>query len=729
MISPARPPFVPGLPLIGSALEMLPDPCAFFVRSYRRFGPVFRLGILNRTVTVLAGPAANLFFAKHGDRYLSSKEPMATLCHELGTDDYLPALDGSAHRHLRKTLKPGFSREAISAMLPRMAAQVERAVRSWPVGHRFAVLPTMQRLVVEQTALAMANTTTDCLDDAVTFGNTLIGVGVAMQPRLLLARPRYRSAKHRLHRFLDRVIDAHRTLAPGSQRQPDLIDTALTATHEDGRPLDAAALHAITHAPWVNGALYPSRACGFVLYELLAHPEVLQRVTDEIDAAFAGGVPDAAAIRRLRWLRGAVLESLRLHPIMFALPRRVAEPFEFAGFRLDAGTGVMVAIGVSHFLPQLFPQPERFDVERYSAPRNEHCQTGALTPFGLGAHACISAGAVEAVVMVTIATLLRHVRLVLDPPGYTLRTALNPVPGPPASFRLRVGAQRTAPAVHVTVPVRAETDIADILPDLNQQQLAAAIATLQRHTYAAGTTIIREGDMADRFYVLTKGEVDVLKRRADGTSQVVARLRSGQCFGEIGIIQGLRRTASVRATDGTAVEALSLDGETFLDLVRESDLTGTEIARLVRRRTIATSVAVALPTLGPERSAQLTEHLDRLSYAPGSTIIRQGEPADRFFIIVDGRVDVLNQHPSGREIHVGSLGAGDYFGEVGLLRQRPRTATVRAACDATVELLALDAAAFRQLVADSPQTAEELTLVMCERLLDLARKTQAASTG
>jgi len=270
----------------------------------------------------------------------------------------------------------------------------------------------------------------------------------------------------------------------------------------------------------------------------------------------------------------------------------------------------------------------------------------------------------------------------------------------------------------------SETEIADLFPELSEAQLAEVLAKLQRHTFAAGATIIREGEVADRFYVLTKGEVEVWKARSDGPPQLVARLGSGECCGEIGILQGLRRTATVRAAVHTTVEAWSLDAASFLDLVRESDLTSAEIARLVHRRTLATTLAVALPALAPEQIARVSSDFRPLCYPPGVVIIRQGDPADRFFIIVKGRVEVLNHHPGGHDIHVGALAAGQYFGEVGLLQRQPRTATVRAAADTEVEVMALDADGFERLLAGSERTGEELALVMCERLVALAEQDQ-----
>ncbi|WP_424102272.1 cytochrome P450 [Moorena producens] len=90
----------------------------------------------------------------------------------------------------------------------------------------------------------------------------------------------------------------------------------------------------------------------------------------------------------------------------------------------------MVATSVSHFLDQFFPNPYTFDIDRYGEPRNEHHQPGAYAPFGLGAHVCLAKGMTEIQIMTIMATLLRRVKLHIDPPSYKLKTVYNPNPCP-----------------------------------------------------------------------------------------------------------------------------------------------------------------------------------------------------------------------------------------------------------------------------------------------------------
>ena len=141
-------------------------------------------------------------------------------------------------------------------------------------------------------------------------------------------------------------------------------------------------------------------------------------------------------------LHGAAMETLRLYPVASGHRTRVAKPFTFAGYRLEPGDDALVAITVSHFLPELFPEPETFDIDRYHDPRNEHRQRGAYAPFGLGEHTCLGAGIAEVQLMVIIGTLLHAYELELDPPSYELTIVHAPTPSPGKHFRIRVIAKR-----------------------------------------------------------------------------------------------------------------------------------------------------------------------------------------------------------------------------------------------------------------------------------------------
>ena len=280
---------------------------------------------------------------------------------------------------------------------------------------------------------------------------------------------------------------------------------------------------------------------------------------------------------------------------------------------------VLIAVTVCHFLPELFPDPYVFDPARYSEPRNEHRQPGAFAPFGLGGHPCAGAGLVEVLVMATVATLLHAVSLRLDPPDYVMRRVPNPFAEPEERFSVRVVAQRS-PVATASAP-RDAVDLSTAMPALSPALLSRVKARVRTLTYGPGEVIIRQGDPADRFYILAEGQVEVLQDHPDRGPQVLRRLEQGAYFGEIGLLHNVPRTATVRAL--SPVMLMALDRADFEEIVAESDLTAAEISAVVQRRMMSSRLAEALPALSPEQIA--------------SVALRADAPAGR-----------RDDHPSGR---------------------------------------------------------------------------------
>ena len=115
-------------------------------------------------------------------------------------------------------------------------------------------------------------------------------------------------------------------------------------------------------------------------------------------------------------------------------------------------------------------------------------------------------------------------------------------------------------------------------------------------------------------------------------------------------------------------------------------------------------LAQALPKLTAEQVNEVSPKLVRQTYEPGQVIINQGDPPDRFYIVIAGRAEVWHEGLSGKTGEIDTRKPGEYFGEVGLLQDRPRSATVRAPENGSVEVLAMDRQDFLELMDESKAT-------------------------
>lgn len=712
----SRPPRVPGAPLLGNALPMLRDMPRFLLEQYTALGPVFRVRALHHRFTVLAGPEANLFMTRGGAKSMTSGQAFGRMAQELRSPNLLVALDGPRHTAMRRMLRPAYSREAAERMLPQLFGSAESVVRAYAPGATLPIRALMQRLVTEQVGLAAVGHGggPEVCRFGAEFSRTLTGASLGRWPTWYFWRSGYRHAKAYMEALAHRLIEERRKTPRDEADAADLADIFIKGRDPEGKPFDDGDLIYGVLGAFVAGMDTAASVASFLLWELLRQPELQERVVAEIDEAFEDGPPTAQGLRQMRVLRSAYTETMRLHPINIALPRHAAEAFEFGGHRIEAGERLLIGATVSHFLPHLFPEPDRFDVERYGGPRHEDKQPGAFAPYGLGHHVCLGAGQAEIVVMLAVAALLRTQRVALDPPGYVVRGELAPLPSVESACGVRVLEARTPPRSGAG---RRRSQVAQVLPTLDRALVAQVAERVQTETHAAGADIVVHGAPADRFHIIVEGDVDVRVRDAAG-ERLTGRLSAGAYFGETGLLTGSPRNATVRAVG--PVTTLSLGGDDFRAMLEACDLTSQELARVMRERIVAQDLTRRFPTLDAALAARLTGGVERLRLPPERVVVAQGEPAEHFYVLVDGLCDVFGRGPSGEDLHLGELGAGEFFGEVGLLMGVARTATVRTRTD--VDLLQMSRAAFEALAGDGQIAHEEVARVMRLRLADAERR-------
>jgi len=236
-----------------------------------------------------------------------------------------------------------------------------------------------------------------------------------------------------------------------------------------------------------------------------------------------------------------------------------------------------------------------------------------------------------------------------------------------------------------------------LLPEEHRQTVASRFKEVR---FGFGETIVREGEPGDAFYILTSGRARVFKLSNEGEEIALNVLKPGDEFGEMALLEGVSRAASVRCSSD--VSALRLDRSDFLDLVQEMPALREYLELRSRHRTLHNFLAqftelgkAPLPAL-----RALLERLQPLVVARGETLIREGEPPGPMYIMQEGRIRVFKTVGS-REHNLAFLRAGDYLGELSVLRDAPRAATAVALNDC--RLLALAADALQSLLVDFPE--------------------------
>ena len=432
-------PEVEGLPVLGSALSMTGDLNAFFSKQYQALGPVFRVRALNRRLLVLAGPEAVRFLQRGGRAHLRAVDTWPVFGRELGTSQFLHGLDGPVHTRLRKAMAPGFSPRHVENRMAEFMDVTRSEMDGWIRGGPVRVRPSLQRMIVRQISVLCGGVSTiDFADELDFFLGTAMTVHVARRrSKLWLKHPRIARARGYLSAYVDQ-LQALREEGGRPGGAPDLVDILLELHRTDPQLLSEENLPAELPQFLFTGIHTVAYSCAFVLYEALKRPDLLDRMRAEADALFADGMPSVPALAQFDVIHRFVMETLRVHPIGFALQRRVTNSFPFEGYRIPAGSDLLFSTAAAHLVPEHFPDPQRFDIERYSPGRDEHRAPGVYVPYGAGAHSCIGKGLAQIQMVLTLATILHELDLTMAPPGYKLKVSYGLAPRPGNSFKFKV---------------------------------------------------------------------------------------------------------------------------------------------------------------------------------------------------------------------------------------------------------------------------------------------------
>lgn len=229
---------------------------------------------------------------------------------------------------------------------------------------------------------------------------------------------------------------------------------------------------------------------------------------------------------------------------------------------------------------------------------------------------------------------------------------------------------------------------------------------MERETYQPGQAILRQGDPGDRLCCLVGGHALVEREDAAGVRHAEARLNPGDFFGETALLLETPRTAHVLA-DGHAVVA-TLSRAEFLELVTQSGADPQEIQRQVRHTAALQGHPLFVGLLGAELRTVVAE-TQTLHFEAGQTLVHEGDANCDLYVLLAGTCQVLQGG-----LPLGKLEVRDWFGELALLTDLPRQATVTALTP--VDVLRVPSAVAIQGLGRDPGAAERLWEVAAERL-------------
>lgn len=353
-------------------------------------------------------------------------------------------LDGARHAAQRRLIAPPFNAERMAFYFDVMSGVARRAIDSWPRDRQFSLHASMKEITLEVIVRALFGP--DGAEDLRALrekGKAIIET--AANPIFLLSELRVDLGRFspwghvlRLLREVDASLyeQIDRRRAGGTEGRHDVLSVLTDARDEAGEPMSREELRDELITLLIGGNDTTATALAWAFAEVLGREELVRRLRAELTRVTAGGPLRAEHLGDLVLLDATVKETLRLHPVALNTVRVLKRPMRVGGWELPAGAEIAPCIYLTQRRPELYPDPERFDPDRFIGKKIDPYE---YFPFGGGARRCLGVHFAQYELKVVLAEVLA--RATLEPrakgPLRAVRRAITMAPagGVPVALR------------------------------------------------------------------------------------------------------------------------------------------------------------------------------------------------------------------------------------------------------------------------------------------------------
>lgn len=428
-------------------LEFPRDPLGILARWQAEYGDFYRLQVGEMQQVFIAHPDdIREVLVTQAGKFIKDaqyRDPKTGIARYLGNG--LLTSDGEFWKRQRRLVAPAFHPKRIESYAATMVEYTDRMLAGWRDGARLDVADEMTRLTLFIVAKALFNT--DVSGDAARVAAAMETIQKVMGEGWFLPSwipdPRQRRA-NRAKRDLDEIV--YRMIAEwratGGDRG-DLLSMLLLAEDEDGHRMTDQQARDELVTLILAGHETTANTLNWTWLLLAQHPAVEAKLHAELDAMLGGRSPRMEDLANLKYTEMVVKEAMRLYPAAWSVSREAIEDVPLRSGTLPRGSVAAVMIYFTHRDPRWWPDPERFDPERFGEDHASAIPRYAYLPFGGGPRVCIGNGFAMMEARLLLATIASRYRLELAP-GHVVKPAplitLNPKGGLPMVVRSRSAA-------------------------------------------------------------------------------------------------------------------------------------------------------------------------------------------------------------------------------------------------------------------------------------------------
>ncbi len=386
------PPKMPGaLPVLGHMLAFGKNPFDYMMQLRNTLGEIGEFRMFHQKMVLMTGPEANEAFFRAPDAQLDQSQAYKIMTPIFGKGVVFDAPPHKKDQQL-KMLMPVLRDKPMRGYAQVIVQEVEQMIAEWGDSGEIDLLEFMKELTIY--------TSSHCLlgdefryelneEFAKIYHDLEKGVNPLAFVFPYLPLPVFRrrdKARVKLQALVTEIIAKR---AQKSEKSEDAFQLLIDASYDDGSRLSAHEITGMLIGTIFAGHHTTAGTAAWTLLELAKRPEHLNRVLKELDQHFGvDGEVTFQSLREIPILENVIKEVLRLHPPLIFLIRKVMKDFHFKDYTVKAGKYVCASPRVSHRIAEIFPEPEKFDPDRYLEDRKEDAQPFSWIAFGGGKHKC-----------------------------------------------------------------------------------------------------------------------------------------------------------------------------------------------------------------------------------------------------------------------------------------------------------------------------------------------------
>src|SRR5467141_1107030 len=410
--------------LLGSLIEVSGDWLGFYSRCAKEYGDVVRVHLAHVPVYLVVNPRdIETVLVTNAGNFTKSADYRA-LARVLGHG--LLTSEGEFWKRQRSLIQPAFHRQSILAYAAVMTRAAGRMLESWKEKGQRNIHEDLMRVTLEIVAQCLYGAeVTDAAERVgkameVVMGRFIVNASLAMLFRFdipVLFAPREWRAIRELNEIIGSIIQERRS---SKQPREDLLEMLLRARDADGNPMSDAQLRDEVMTLFLSGHETTAIALSWACYLIAQNPDIETKLAAELQAVLGDRVPTPEDLPRLRYAEMVLKEAMRLYPAVWGIGRIAMEECELGGYRVPAGSNIFILQWRTQRDPRFFPEPERFDPERW---REDPVRSGkipcfAYFPFGGGPRVCVGASfaMMEATLLLAMIQQKFHLEIVAGHP-------------------------------------------------------------------------------------------------------------------------------------------------------------------------------------------------------------------------------------------------------------------------------------------------------------------------